>query len=119
MLANRTLLLNIHTLEWDTELWNYSRAMLPELSKVARYMEKPLCFLQKYHCWVAGDQQAALWSLCTEPEWSKHLRNRMFLMNTGSKPAYSKNNPTTTAWKINGKTTYALEGSVFCGQCRC
>jgi glycerol kinase len=40
-------------------------------------------------------------------------------MNTGSKPAYSKKQSYNNyAWKINGKTTYALEGSVFCGRCR-
>jgi glycerol kinase len=68
---------------------------------------------------VAGDQQAALFGqLCIEPGMVKNTYGTgcFMLMNTGEKPVYSKNNLLTTiAWKINGKTTYALEGSVFVG----
>jgi glycerol kinase len=68
---------------------------------------------------VAGDQQAALFGqLCTEPGMVKNTYGTgcFMLMNTGEKPVYSKNNLlTTVAWKINGITTYALEGSVFVG----
>jgi glycerol kinase len=68
---------------------------------------------------VAGDQQAALFGqLCTEPGMVKNTYGTgcFMLMNTGEKPVYSSHNLlTTVAWKINGKTTYALEGSVFVG----
>jgi len=66
---------------------------------------------------IAGDQQAALFGqMCTEPGMVKNTYGTgcFMLMNVGDKPIKSKNNLlTTVAWKINGKTEYALEGSVF------
>jgi glycerol kinase len=66
---------------------------------------------------IAGDQQAALFGqMCTEPGMVKNTYGTgcFMLMNTGEKPVTSRNNLlTTVAWQINGKTLYALEGSVF------
>ncbi|MBC5839943.1 glycerol kinase GlpK [Flavobacterium sp. F-380] len=123
--ASRTLLLNIHTLEWDLELlelFDIPRAMLPEIKQSSEIYGETCTtlFATKIPiAGVAGDQQAALFGqLCTEPGMVKNTYGTgcFMLMNTGSKPVYSKNNLLTTiAWKINGKTTYALEGSVFVG----
>ena len=123
--ASRTLLLNIHTLEWDPELlelFDIPRAMLPEIKQSSEIYGETCTtlFATKIPiAGVAGDQQAALFGqLCTEPGMVKNTYGTgcFMLMNTGSKPVYSKNNLLTTiAWKINGKTTYALEGSVFVG----
>jgi len=70
-------------------------------------------------CGIAGDQQAALFGqLCFEPGEVKNTYGTgcFCVMNTGETPVKSKNKMLTTiAWKINGKTTYALEGSVFIG----
>ncbi|WP_367771888.1 glycerol kinase GlpK [Flavobacterium sp. WC2421] len=123
--ASRTLLLNIHTLEWDTELlelFDIPRAMLPEVKESSEIYGETCTtlFATKIPiAGVAGDQQAALFGqLCTKPGMVKNTYGTgcFMLMNTGEKPVYSKNNLLTTiAWKINGKTTYALEGSVFVG----
>jgi glycerol kinase len=123
--ASRTLLLNIHTLEWDTELlelFDIPRSMLPEVkqsSEVYGETSTTLFSTKIPIAGVAGDQQAALFGqLCTEPGMVKNTYGTgcFMLMNTGDKPVYSINNLlTTVAWKINGKTTYALEGSVFVG----
>ena len=123
--ASRTLLLNIHTLEWDNELlelFNIPRAMLPEVKESSEIYGETCTrlFVEKIPiAGVAGDQQAALFGqLCTEPGMVKNTYGTgcFMLMNTGTKPVYSTHNLlTTVAWKINGKTTYALEGSVFVG----
>lgn len=123
--ASRTLLLNIHTLEWDNELlelFDIPRAMLPEVkqsSEIYGETSTTLFSTKIPISGVAGDQQAALFGqLCTEPGMMKNTYGTgcFMLMNTGDQPVYSKNNLlTTVAWKINGKTTYALEGSVFVG----
>lgn len=123
--ASRTLLLNIHTLEWDNELlelFNIPRAMLPEVKESSEIYGETCTtlFVAKIPiAGVAGDQQAALFGqLCTEPGMVKNTYGTgcFMLMNTGTKPVYSTHNLlTTVAWKINGKTTYALEGSVFVG----
>lgn len=123
--ASRTLLLNIHTLEWDPELlelFNIPLAMLPEVKQSSEIYGETCTTLFSTKipiAGVAGDQQAALFGqLCTAPGMVKNTYGTgcFMLMNTGNKPVYSKNNLlTTVAWKINGKTTYALEGSVFVG----
>lgn len=123
--ASRTMLFNIHTLEWDAELlelFTIPRIMLPEIKQSSEiYGEtSPTLFTTQIPIsGVAGDQQAALFGqLCTEPGMVKNTYGTgcFMLMNTGEKPVYSKNNLLTTiAWKINGITTYALEGSVFVG----
>ncbi|WP_366186895.1 glycerol kinase GlpK [Flavobacterium ovatum] len=123
--ASRTLLLNINTLEWDDELlelFTIPRAMLPNVKQSSEVYGETCTTLFSTKipiAGVAGDQQAALFGqLCTEPGMVKNTYGTgcFMLMNTGDKPVYSKNNLlTTVAWKINGKTTYALEGSVFVG----
>ncbi len=123
--ASRTMMLNIHTLEWDKELLNLfdiPQSILPEIkqsSEVYGVTSTTLFSTKIPISGVAGDQQAALFGqLCTNPGMVKNTYGTgcFTLMNTGDKPVYSKNNLlTTVAWKINGKTTYALEGSVFVG----
>lgn len=123
--ASRTMMLNIHTLEWDQELLNLfdiPQSILPEIkqsSEVYGVTSTTLFSTKIPIAGVAGDQQAALFGqLCINPGMVKNTYGTgcFMLMNTGNKPVYSKNNLlTTVAWKINGKTTYALEGSVFVG----
>ena len=123
--ASRTLLLNIHTGEWDEELlklFNIPKAILPEVkqsSEVYGETSTTLFSTKIPIAGIAGDQQAALFGqLCTEPGMAKNTYGTgcFLLMNTGEKAVLSKNNLLTTiAWKINGKTYYALEGSVFVG----
>ncbi|WP_374173671.1 glycerol kinase GlpK [Flavobacterium tructae] len=123
--ASRTLLFNINTLDWDDELlalFDIPRAMLPEVKESsAIYGEtSTTLFSTKIPIsGVAGDQQAALFGqLCTNSGMIKNTYGTgcFMLMNTGEKPIFSAHNLLTTiAWKINGKTTYALEGSVFVG----
>jgi glycerol kinase len=123
--ASRTMLLNIHTLEWDEELltlFNIPKAILPtvkESSEIYGTTATTLFSTKIPIAGIAGDQQAALFGqMCTKPGMVKNTYGTgcFLLMNTGEKAVYSKNNLLTTiGWKINGKTTYALEGSVFVG----
>ena len=123
--ASRTMLLNIHTLEWDTELlelFNIPKAILPAVkqsSEIYGETSTTLFSTKIPIAGIAGDQQAALFGqMCTKPGMVKNTYGTgcFLLMNTGEKAVYSKNNLLTTiGWKINGKTTYALEGSVFVG----
>lgn len=123
--ASRTLLFNIHELKWDEELlqlFTIPKSMLPEVRESSeRYgnTAEGLFSSRIPVAGIAGDQQAALFGqLCTKKGMVKNTYGTgcFMLMNTGDTPVYSKNNLLTTiAWKINGKTTYALEGSVFVG----
>jgi len=123
--ASRTLLYNIHTLQWDDELLNLfgiPKAMLPEVkssSEVYAETDTSLFASKIPISGIAGDQQAALFGqLCTKPGMIKNTYGTgcFLLMNTGNKAVNSDQKLLTTiAWKINGKTTYALEGSVFVG----
>ena len=123
--ASRTLLFNIHSLDWDDELLNIMdipRSMLPETvpsSQVIASTAKNVFETEIPIGGIAGDQQAALFGqLCTKKGMVKNTYGTgcFLLMNTGDQPVYSENNLLTTiAWKMNGKTTYALEGSVFIG----
>ena len=121
--ASRSLLFNIHSLEWDDELlalFDIPKNMMPEVrqsSEVYGYTS-PNFFANKIPiAGIAGDQQAALFGqMCTKKGMVKNTYGTgcFMLMNIGEKPIPSKNNLLTTiAWKINGKTTYALEGSIF------
>ncbi len=123
--ASRTLIFNIHTLDWDDELLNIldiPRKMLPEVKgsseKVAETYEG-LFARQIPISGIAGDQQAALFGQqCTEAGMVKNTYGTgcFLLMNTGEQPVYSENNLLTTiAWKIGDTTHYALEGSIFVG----
>ena len=123
--ASRTLLFNIHTLEWDKELleiFDIPSSMLPEVKSSSELMGHTV----KEHfggeipiSGIAGDQQAALFGqMCTEPGMAKNTYGTgcFMVMNTGKKAISSKNKLLTTiAWKINGEVSYALEGSIFVG----
>lgn len=123
--ASRTMLFNIKTLKWDTELlelFDIPLSILPEVkesSEVYGVTDRSIFGVEIPIAGIAGDQQAALFGqLCTEKGMVKNTYGTgcFLLMNTGIRPVYSKNNLLTTiAWKINGKTNYALEGSVFVG----
>ncbi len=121
--ASRTMLCNIHTLEWDGELQEILQVpgnMLPQIrssSEVYGSTQNILTAKNIPIAGIAGDQQAALFGqMCTQPGMVKNTYGTgcFMLMNTGEKPVYSSNNLlTTVAWKVNGSTQYALEGSVF------
>ncbi len=123
--ASRTMLFNIHTLEWDQELLDIMDipiSMLPEVKSSSEvYGETGGNFLTTPIpiAGIAGDQQAALFGqMCVEEGMVKNTYGTgcFILKNTGLKPVRSKNNLLTTiAWKIGNETTYALEGSVFIG----
>ena len=121
--ASRTLLFNIHTLQWDDELLrllDVPREMLPEVRSSSEVYAKtdPEVFGAAVPiAGIAGDQQAALFGqACFEAGSAKNTYGTgcFMLLNTGSKPVSSeKGLVTTIAWKIGDQTTYALEGSVF------
>jgi glycerol kinase len=121
--ASRTMLMNLQTLQWDGELekiFNIPGNMLPQIrssSEVFGTTQNILTATNIPIAGIAGDQQSALFGqLCTHPGMVKNTYGTgcFMLMNTGEKAVISKNNLlTTVAWKINGKTEYALEGSVF------
>ena len=121
--ASRTMLYNIHNLEWDKELlelFDIPIAMLPTVKESSEVYGNTSIFSSQIPiAGIAGDQQAALFGqMCTKPGMVKNTYGTgcFLLMNTGEKAVYSENNLLTTiGWKINGKTTYALEGSVFVG----
>ncbi len=121
--ACRTMLYNIHSLQWDDELlalFDIPKAMLPEVrssSEIYGYTNNILTAENIPIAGIAGEQQAALFGqMCVHPGMVKNTYGTgcFMLMNTGEHPVTSKNNLLTTiAWQINGKTEYALEGSVF------
>ena len=121
--ASRTLLFNINTLTWDEELCRILEipmSMLPEAkpSSCVYGVTDPEFFGGPVKiAGAAGDQQAALFgqTCFTEGEAKNTYGTGCFmLMNTGEKPIFSKNDLLTTiAWGLNGKVTYALEGSVY------
>jgi glycerol kinase len=121
--ASRTLLFNLHTLDWDDELLkilDVPRAMLPQVrssSEVYGESEASLLGASVPIAGIAGDQQAALFGqACFEPGAAKNTYGTgcFMLLNTGTSPVPShKGLLTTVAWKVGGETTYALEGSVF------
>ena len=123
--ASRTLLFNIHTLEWDDEmleLLGVPRSMLPEVrssSEIYGYTHARIFSFDVPIAGIAGDQQAALFGqMCTQPGDVKNTYGTgcFLLMNTGEQAITSKNNLLTTiAWKIGDKVNYALEGSIFVG----
>ncbi|MBE5903836.1 MAG: glycerol kinase GlpK [Pseudobutyrivibrio sp.] len=121
--ASRTLLFNINTLEWDDELCQIleiPKSMLPEAKPSSciygetdpEFFGGPIRIAG-----AAGDQQAALFGqTCYKEGEAKNTYGTgcFMLMNTGEKPIFSKNDLLTTiAWGLDGKVTYALEGSVY------
>jgi len=121
--ASRTMLMNLQTLQWDGELekiFNIPGNMLPQIRSSSEVYGKTQNILTAVNipiAGIAGDQQSALFGqMCTHPGMVKNTYGTgcFMLMNTGEKAVISRNNLlTTVAWKINGKTEYALEGSVF------
>ena len=123
--ASRTMLFNIHTLAWDQELltlFGVPSSMLPTVrasSGLYGLTSTSLGLGQVPIAGVAGDQQSALFGqMCSRPGMSKNTYGTgcFLLQNIGTTPTASQNNlVTTVAWQINGRTEYALEGSVFIG----
>src|SRR5690606_7830199 len=121
--ASRTLLFNIHTLDWDQELldlFDIPRSMLPELCDSSGEIATTsgMLFAKKIPITgVAGDQHAALFGqMCTKEGMVKNTYGTgcFMLMNIGKKPLVSQNRLLTTiAWKIGDDIQYALEGSIF------
>lgn len=121
--ASRTMLFNIHTLEWDKEilgLLGIPGSILPEVRNSSGdfgVTDRSVFDAEIPICGCAGDQQAALFGQCcylTGDVKNTYGTGGFLLMNTGDKPIDSKNGLLSTiAWGIGGKITYALEGSVF------
>lgn len=121
--ASRTMLFNINTLEWDEEILKelgIPRSMLPQARASSEiYGETDPSFFggRIPIAGAAGDQQAALFGqACFDQGEAKNTYGTgcFLLMNTGSKPVFSKNGLVTTiGWGIGGTITYALEGSIF------
>jgi glycerol kinase len=123
--ASRTLLFNIHTGEWDDELLrllHVPRSVLPEVrssSEVYGSVTTTLGLSDVAIGGIAGDQQAALFGqMCVSPGLTKNTYGTgcFMLQNTGTKAPTSRHKLlTTVAWRRDGHTDYALEGSVFIG----
>lgn len=123
--ASRTMLFNIHTLDWDDDilaLLRIPRAMLPKVvpsSGVIGCTDPRLLGAELPIAGLAGDQQAALFGqACFAPGAAKNTYGTgcFMLMNTGERAVRSKHNLLTTiAWGLGGRVEYALEGSVFIG----
>jgi len=121
--ASRTLLFNIHSLDWDDELLailDIPRAVLPRVVPSSGRVTVTACDGLPAGiavCGIAGDQQAALFGqACHEPGMAKNTYGTgcFLLMNTGTRAPVSRNRLiTTVAWQRAGATAYALEGSVF------
>ena len=123
--ASRTLLYNIIKGDWDDDLlrlFDIPRAMLPAVcssSEIYGTVAEGLALSGAPIAGIAGDQQAALFGqACFQPGMAKNTYGTgcFLLMNTGERAVASKNNLlTTVAWRVGGRTEYALEGSVFIG----
>jgi len=123
--ASRTMIYNIHTLEWDNELldlFSIPKQMLPEVkssSEVYGETAGNILAAKMPIAGIAGDQQSALFGqMCIEPGMVKNTYGTgcFMLMNIGKEPKISANNLLTTiAWKIKDEVYYALEGSIFIG----
>ncbi len=121
--ASRTLLFNLHTLEWDDELLKIlgvPRAMLPAVLPSSHVYGEAVPTLLGRAIPIAGDagdQQAATFGqACFQPGMAKNTYGTgcFLLLNTGQQPVMSQNNLlTTVGWSVNGKVDYCLEGSVF------
>ncbi|MEW6283204.1 MAG: glycerol kinase GlpK, partial [Candidatus Eremiobacterota bacterium] len=121
--ASRTMLYNLNTLRWDSDLlsrWSIPESILPrvlpsvgEFGRVsARWLGREIPITG-----IAGDQQAALFGqACFQPGQLKNTYGTgcFLVAHTGDRPVFSKNRLLTTiAWQIGGRTEYAVEGSVF------
>jgi glycerol kinase len=120
--ASRTMLFNLHRMEWDKELLSLldiPASVLPEVkgnSEIYGYASA-IGMAEVPVAGMAGDQQSALFGqMCIREGMVKNTYGTgcFMLMNTGTEAVASRNNLlTTVAWRINGVTNYALEGSVF------
>jgi glycerol kinase len=123
--ASRTMLFNIHALNWDEdllELFGVPRSMLPDVrasSEVYGRVSTTLGIPDVPIAGIAGDQQAALFGqMCVSPGLTKNTYGTgcFLLQNTGTQAVTSENRlVSTVAWTVRGRTEYALEGSVFIG----
>ena len=121
--ASRTMLFDIHKLRWDDKLlteFGIPREALPrvaESGEIVGMCSPDVLGAEIPIAGMAGDQHAALFGQCCfAPGMAKNTYGTgcFVLMNTGNKPVKSENGLLTTiAWKLNGRTTYALEGSAF------
>ncbi len=121
--ASRTMLFNIHTMDWDQELLDLMEiphVLLPKVvdsSGVVGMLDKSILGVEIPIAGIAGDQQAALFGqACYEKGMVKttYGTGGFLLMQTGTEAVESENGLlTTVAWRMGGKTEYALEGSVF------
>lgn len=121
--ASRTMIYNIHDLQWDTELldlFDIPESLLPDVRPSSEvYGEtKTTIFASKVPiAGIAGDQQSALFGQrCIKSGMVKNTYGTgcFMVMNTGDKPIKSENNLLTTiGWQVDGKVEYALEGSIF------
>lgn len=123
--ASRTMIYNIHTLQWDEELLkilNIPASVLPDVKPSSLVYGTTDADLVGYGIpigGIAGDQQAALFGqMCINPGMVKNTYGTgcFVVMNTGSQPIVSKHKLLTTiGWQIGNEVTYALEGSIFMG----
>ena len=123
--ASRTMLFNIHTLEWDKDLlklFDIPESMMPEVGASSGEVARTTTTIFAHEipiAGIAGDQQAALFGqMCVEPGAVKNTYGTgcFLLMNSGDRPILSKTRLLTTiAWKIGDTVSYALEGSIFVG----
>ncbi len=121
--ASRTMLYNIREGKWDEELldlMNIPASMLPEVkssSEVYGHTKTTIFAHEVPIAGIAGDQQAAMFGqMCIQPGMLKNTygTGSFIMFNTGEEAITSENNLLTTiGYRINGKTTYALEGSIF------
>jgi len=121
--ASRTMIFNIHKQEWDEELlalFNIPKSLLPEVmdSSCEFGLSSPEILGEAIPIQgIAGDQQAALFGqACFEQGMAKSTYGTgcFLMLNTGDKPLVSKHRLlTTVAYRLNGKPTYAIEGSIF------
>jgi glycerol kinase len=121
--ASRTMLFNIHTQSWDKDLlqkFDIPEALLPEVkdsSAIFGFTEKKLFDAEIPIAGIAGDQQSATFGqVCFQPGMMKSTYGTgcFMMLNTADKAIKSKNRLLTTiAYRLNGKVTYGLEGSIF------
>ena len=119
--ASRTALFNLHSQQWDEDLldlFNIPSSLLPSVEDNCAHFGTTELFGDPIPIWgMVGDQQAATFGqACFKPGMLKSTYGTgcFALLNTGDQPVMSQNRLlTTTAWRLNGEPTYALEGSIF------
>ena len=122
--ASRTMLMNLHSCSWDQDvldIFEIPQQILPEIRNSASLFAfadaDSFCGISAPISGMVNDQQAALFGqTCFAPGTVKTTYGTgcFMLMNTGSKPIYSENGiVTTVGWRLDGKTTYALDGGIY------